>query len=315
MTNTEPLLLIAFNRPDHFRQLIERLRETKPQRIYIAVDGPREGDETDSVAVRDTRELVKQIDWTDQIFTLFQENNLGCGLGVSTAISWFFSQEERGIILEDDILPRESFFEFCSELLDRYAGDPHVLAISGCNFVPPEHLSEPTAYRFSRVPHIWGWATWRDKWAVHDLDISDWRSRMSWRKLWEVSGHSVGGMVFWRSIFDLMANGKIDTWDMQLVFAGMERDMLTATSNTNLVDNIGWGDGATHTTIRPDHVRPSSEIELPTIPIPVVVDQKADAWSRANVFGATTKGLVQQGIRYVRRGPQKLSIQTEDSWQ
>ena len=41
MSVTEPLLLIAFNRPDHFEQLIERLRESEPQRIYVAVDGPR----------------------------------------------------------------------------------------------------------------------------------------------------------------------------------------------------------------------------------------------------------------------------------
>lgn len=303
MTVRDPVLLIAFNRPDHFGQLIERLRETRPQRIYIAVDGPRSGNVDDTVAVAKTRDLVAAIDWTQEIHTLFQETNLGCGVGVSTAISWFFRHEERGIILEDDILPRESFFEFCSELLDRYAGDPHVLAISGCNFVPPEHLSEPTPYRFSRVPHIWGWATWRDKWAIHDLDISDWNSRMSWRKLLKVSGYSPGGVVFWRSIFNLMASGKIDTWDMQLVFAGMERDMYTATSNVNLVDNIGFGDLATHTEVRPAYLRPSEEIKLPTDYVAVDVDEKADAWSRKVVFGATTSGLIGQAVRYFRRKP------------
>ena len=296
-----PLLLIAFNRPDHFAQLIERLRETEPARIYIAVDGPRDGNEVDSTAVTATRELVSTIDWTSDVHTLFQDSNLGCGLGVSTALNWFFSNEERGIILEDDILPKESFFGFCSELLDRYAGHPHVLAISGCNFVPPEFLSAPTSYRFSRVPHIWGWATWRDKWAIHDLDISDWREQMPLRQLWEVSGHSVGGLVFWRSIFDLMAAGKIDTWDMQLVFAGMARDMYTATSNVNLVDNIGFGDNATHTEVRPPYLRQSENISLPPSPVAVAVDEKADAWSREVVFGATTKGLIEQGFRYLKQ--------------
>jgi hypothetical protein len=299
----DPLLLIAFNRPEQFAQLIERLRETRPQRIYIAIDGPRLGNESDAISVAATRQLVSTIDWTSDVLTLFQEKNLGCGMGVSTAINWFFSHEERGIILEDDILPRESFFEFCSELLDRYAGDPHVLAISGCNFVPPEHLSSPGSYRFSRVPHIWGWATWRDKWAIHDLDISDWNSRMPWRKLLKVSGYSPGGVVFWRSIFNLMASGKIDTWDMQLVFAGMERDMYTATSNVNLVDNIGFGDLATHTEVRPTYLRSSEEIGLPIEYVAVEVDEKADAWSRKVVFGATTSGLIGQAVRYFKRKP------------
>lgn len=297
----DPLLLIAFNRPDHFSQLIERLREIKPARIYVAVDGPREGRLVDSATVPATRELVASIDWTTDVHTLFQESNLGCGLGVSTALNWFFSKEERGIILEDDILPQDSFFEFCSELLDRHSGDPHVLAISGCNFVPPKFISGRSAYRFSRVPHIWGWATWRDKWAIHELDISDWREQMPMRKLWEVSGRSLGGLVFWRSIFNLMAAGKIDTWDMQLVFAGMARDMYTATSNVNLIDNIGFDEDATHTEARPPYLRQSENILMPTSPADVAVDEKADAWSREVVFGATTKGLIEQGLRYLKQ--------------
>ena len=296
-----PLLLIAFNRPDHFAQLIERLRETEPPRIYVAVDGPRSGNPVDAAAVSATRDLVSAIDWTSDVHTLFQDSNLGCGLGVSTALNWFFSHEERGIILEDDILPQESFFGFCSELLNRYAGDPHVLAISGCNFVPPEFLSAPTSYRFSRVPHIWGWATWRDKWAIHDLDISDWREQMPTSQLWKAGGKSIGGFVFWRTIFDLMAAGKIDTWDMQLVFAGMARDMYTATSNVNLIDNIGFGDGATHTEVRPPYLRVSENIALPTAPVAVAIDEQADRWSREVVFGATTKGLIDQGLRYLKQ--------------
>jgi len=298
---SEPLLLIAFNRPDHFAQLIERLRETKPQRIYVAVDGPRSNHPTDAERVQQTRDLIASIDWTGDVHTLIQETNLGCGQGVSTALTWFFDHEERGIILEDDILPRTSFFDFCAELLDRYEQDEGVLAISGCNFVPPEHQSHPRdAYRFSRVPHIWGWATWRRSWRLHSLDMSNWRDRMSTRQLWEIAGHSPGGFVFWRSIFDLMARNQVDTWDMQLVFEGMSRGMLTATSNVNLVDNIGFGGMATHTEVKPTYLRKSEEIALPTTTIAVQVDEEADVWSRNVVFGATTSGLFGQAFRYVR---------------
>lgn len=307
MGSDEPLLLIAYNRPDHFAQVIQRLREVGPNKIYVAIDGPRDGHLEDARQVQATRDLVHTIDWTDAVQTLIQPVNLGCGLGVSTALNWFFDQEERGIILEDDILPQESFFEFCTELLDRYAQDDRVLAISGCNFVPPDFQSSPgSAYRFSRVPHIWGWATWRRSWTLHSLDMSNWRDRMSTRKLWEVSGHSAGGFIFWRSIFELMAQNKVDTWDMQLVFEGMTRDMFTATSNVNLVDNIGFGVSATHTEVRPTYLRVSEEVTLPTDPIPVEVDERADAWSRKVVFGATTPGLIGQGIRYLKQSLQTV---------
>ena len=301
MPADEPLLLLAFNRPEHFIRLIDHLRPVAPSRIYIAVDGPRTGHPTDAERVQATRDAIGLIDWPAEIHTLIREENLGCGLGVSSAISWFFSQVERGIILEDDILPRPTFFEFCTELLDRHADDEEVFGISGCNFVPPEFISDPGPYRFSRIPHIWGWASWRRAWEPYSLDISGWQQRLSLRQLWALSGHSVGGTVFWKSIFDLMARGQVDTWDMQVVYMCMERGMMTATSNVNLVDNVGWGDAATHTFDRPAHVRPSADIELPTRAMPVIVDAKADAWSQEHVFGATTRGLVRQGIRYVKQ--------------
>ena len=302
MSVTEPLLLIAFNRPDLFERLIERLRETKPEKIYVAVDGPRPDHPEDATKVARTRELISTIDWTEDVQVLAQGSNLGCGQGVSTALSWFFGQEERGIVLEDDILPQPTFFGFCTELLDRYVDDERVLAISGCNFVPVEFQSHPELpYRFSRVPHIWGWATWRRSWELHSLDMSDWRHRMSLRQLWEVSGRSLQGMLFWRSIFDLLARSQIDTWDMQYTFEGMVRGMSTATSNVNLVDNIGFGAEATHTEIRPSYLRTSENIEIPLAAVPVEVDELADGWSRAHVFQATAGGMVGQGFRYLKR--------------
>lgn len=302
MTTNEPVLLIAFNRPDEFTALIERLRETQPRHLYVAIDGPRAGNADDAINVSRCRDLVATIDWTQDVRTNFQEHNLGCGRGVATALNWFFESEERGIILEDDILPQPSFFDFCSELLDRFEDDDRVFAISGCNFVPPAHQSQPaSSYRFSRVPHIWGWATWRRSWDLYRFDMSEWTTRMSNRRLWRVSGRSPSGFVFWRSIFDLMARQQVDTWDMQLVFEGMVRDMWTATSNVNLVDNIGFGGEATHTERRPEYLRPSENLTFPLSHPPVIVDERADGWSRQVVFEATTQGLIAQGRRYLEQ--------------
>ena len=172
MTVTEPILVIAFNRPDHLTVLIGRLREIQPKKIYFAVDGPRKNKDGEAEKVALCRNLADSIDWDCQVITNFQESNLGCGLGVSTAITWFFENEERGIILEDDIIPDPSFYPFCTELLRRYELDLAVFAISGCNFVPPDQISVSNGYRFSQVPHIWGWASWRDRWAQYQLDIT-----------------------------------------------------------------------------------------------------------------------------------------------
>ena len=48
-------------------------------------------------------------------------------------------------------------------------------------------------------------------------------------------------------IFDEVKAGKIDTWDYQLDFANYFNNGLTIIPNENLISNIGFGAGATHT--------------------------------------------------------------------
>ena len=301
MTVTEPLLVIAFNRPDHLSVLIDRLREVKPEKIYFAVDGPREDKPGERQSVQACRDLVKMIDWDCTVVTNFQETNLGCGLGVSTAVTWFFESEERGIILEDDIIPDPSFFPFCAELLGRYESDPRVFAISGCNFVPREHMSSQGAYRFSQVPHIWGWATWRDRWALYQFDLSGWRKELPIQELWSKSGKSIPATVFWAGTFELLAHKEVDTWDGQLVHMCMKNGMLTANSNTNLVENIGFNEQATHTKKDLGDLLPINPVTLPTAPVPIRVDHKADSWTRAHHFRATWRGMLYQGYTFLKR--------------
>lgn len=301
MAVTEPILVIGFNRPDLLSQVLQRLREVEASSIYLAVDGPRPTKSGEEARVQACRDLASTIDWPCEVHTLFQDSNLGCGVGVSTAISWFFSHVERGIILEDDIIADPTFFEFCSELLDRYEHDERVFAVTGCNFVPAEAQSHPEdAYRFSRVAHIWGWATWRRSWDAYRLDIAGWRRDLPPRKLWRSGGSSLSGALFWAMTFELMARKQVDTWDAQLVFAAMRSDQLIATCNTNLVDNIGFGADATHTLVDVDTL-PVGSVHLPTTPVRVEADEKADAWTRLNHFQVTLPGIAHQTFNYASR--------------
>ena len=305
---TEPVLVMAFNRPDHLQVLLGRLRQVQPTRLYVAIDGPRIDREGEDAQVQACRALVASVDWDCAVHTLFQESNLGCGLGVSTAINWFFTNEDRGIILEDDIIPDPSFFPYCAELLDRYENDERVFAISGCNFVPPAAQSHPEqAYRFSQVPHIWGWATWRRTWDKHRLDISGWRGDLPATKLWARSGHSLPASVYWAGTFELLARKEVDTWDGQFVLASMVAGQLTATSNVNLIENIGFGETATHTIEDRNELQPITPMILPTPPVAVVLDGKADAWTRRHHFRATWRGMLDQADRYRKQRKARAS--------
>ncbi len=288
MMTTEPVLLTGFNRPDAMRRVIDRLREVRPSSLYLAIDGPRADAPADVERVQACRQLVGKIDWECDLHTLLQEENLGCGRGMSTAVTWFFDQVERGIILEDDVLPDPSFFGFCAELLARYADDDRVFAVSGCNLVPKEQILDPSApYRFSRIPTVWGWATWRRSWRTYRLDIRRWRSELGVARLARTLGRSTTMTAFWATEFELTGRGNVDTWDWQLTYAAMRNDQLVATSNVNLVENIGFGPDATHTHGEAARLDAPQSIELPMDDVPMVWDQSGDEWATRNHFGGS----------------------------
>lgn len=295
------MLLVAFNRPNETARVIERLREVKPTKIYFAVDGARE-DRPDEVSlVSQTQKLVCEFDWECEIKTAFQSKNLGCGLGVSTAIDWVFSQEDTVIVLEDDILPEVSFFPFCKELLELYKDDERVFAISACSFVPPKFLIQSESYRFTPETHVWGWAIWKRSWERYVFDITDWRNELTFSQLRQRLGGSWLAAFLWSKLFDLVAQKKIDTWDYQLAFAGLRSNSLIANSNFNLTENLGFGDIATHTKRIPKYVRPTDEIEFPLNHPDVKLDAVANNWTQKNVNGATfLSGLILFG-RYLRK--------------
>ena len=115
-----PVLLIAFNRPEMTQKTFDAIRVAKPSELFIAVDGPRANHPSDVEQSKKVQEITKQVDWPCNLHTLFREKNVGCGYGPSGAISWAFESCDRLIILEDDCVASPSFFQFCTEMLERY---------------------------------------------------------------------------------------------------------------------------------------------------------------------------------------------------
>jgi hypothetical protein len=296
----DAVLLVGFNRPKETKVVIDRLRQVKPKNIYFAVDGARSDRPGEKLLVAEVRDLVSAFDWDCTVLTRFPDTNLGCGAGVSTAISWALESEESLIILEDDIVPEISFFRYCDELLDYYKDDNEVYAISGCNFVPPEILPDGESYRFSAIPHVWGWAVWRRSWEKYSFDISDWRQDLPIRELRKSLGGSMLATFMWARIFDLMAAGKIDTWDYQLCYAILKSKSKVATANVSAVTNIGFGNNATHTALAPGYLRDSQEIKFPLNHPAKEINRASDMWTQRNAMGANTFGIARAAKKAIR---------------
>jgi len=185
---------------------------------------------------------MEGIDWDCEVKTLFREENLGVRVAVSSAITWFFEQEEQGIIIEDDCLADPSFFDYCETLLDRYRDDERIMHIGGNCFLPD--LDPEASYFFSRFPHIWGWATWRDAWEHYSSTSLDFESEF---EAIRPTFSSPGEEAYWFDTYSRYFDGEFDTWDYGWTFSVWRQQGLAVYPAVNLVRNIGFGADASHT--------------------------------------------------------------------
>ena len=240
-----PVLFLVFNRPETTKLVFEEIKKAKPPRLYIAADGPRGDKSGEAEKVKQVREYVMgNVDWDCELRTLFRDENLGCKYAVSSAIDWFFENEEMGIILEDDCLPSQSFFWFCEELLERYKDDERIFIISGYNKQSTWN-DEKYDYFFSHFGGIWGWASWRRAWNHYDINMPDIQEFIDIGHFENLLGNKVG-IARKKDILNVIRE-KIDTWDYQWGYARHKNSAMACVPSKSLIENIGFGSDSTHT--------------------------------------------------------------------
>jgi hypothetical protein len=238
-----PVLYIVFNRLDTVKQTFIEIQKARPSKFFIAADGPRNlAEKKKTEEVRDY--ILKNINWKCQVKTLFRDKNLGCKFAVSGALTWFFKNVKMGIILEDDCLPTQSFFRFCSEMLEKYKNNNVISQISGTNVERKSKIEE--SYLFSRCFGIWGWATWARAWKDYDIQMKKWPKtrKLTYLKL---RGYSFLDRLRHLRLYELAYKNKVDTWDSQWDYACKSKDKLCIIPKKNLISNIGFKGEATHT--------------------------------------------------------------------
>jgi hypothetical protein len=283
-----PVLFIVFNRPETTRLVFDAIRAARPPKLYIAADGPRASRPEETQHCEEVRSIATAVDWPCEVHTLFRERNLGCRMGVSSGVSWFFEHEPEGIILEDDVLPLPTFFDFCDEMLDRYRNDDRVAMISGSNLVSNRFQAQES-YFFTYYCNIWGWASWRRVWQHYDVNMAAWPAWRDGHGLKKIAGGRFYFETYWRRVFDAAHLGNIDTWDYQWTFTCWRLGALTLLPARNQIRNLGFGTDATHTTADAPEFVTAARVQpliFPLIhPKDVVRQPKADEAIGSTVFG------------------------------
>lgn len=228
-----------------FSKLILRLGQVKPVNLLIYFDGPKDND-IDREKVIKTRAVLKSINWDCNLRISAQSENLGCGVAMNSAISWGFELFEALIILEDDILPSVSFFDFMSLSLEKFKNETQILGIGGFNrgIYNLDH-AEARNMVLSKYPSIWGWGTWKDRWLTYDLNILD--KRLNYFSILRQNNYNLIMVFYFLYNFKKISHKKLDTWDYQLTYLAFISKKFFVLPGSNLVENIGIGLDSTHT--------------------------------------------------------------------
>ena len=237
-----PILVLAFNRADHVSKAMAAIREYHPDKVYLACDGPRVtrvGEEEKVEAVKKT--MLDAIDWPCNVKTLFRTENLGCANAVFEAITWFFENEEYGIICEDDVILSLDFFKLCEDLLPRYANEEKIMEISARNH--SRRTDFYNSYVFSQCYHCWGWASWRRAWKKMDMSMSA-TNRMTIPFLIKRLGLFRGIMMLYYFKNALNHLDSFNSWATRWYLSILDNDGLVLVPGVNLAINIGMYDGA-----------------------------------------------------------------------
>lgn len=230
MSNS-PILILGYARTERILEMIKLVLQLGERDVYLSLDGPR----NDSVAKAQEFLLneIKLMNLKQNIKVRKNLDNQGVAVSVISGIDWFFSHEEFGIIIEDDLHFTRDFLSWCEWANSTYREDRDIFMISGNRFHGKGEIT------YAHYPQTWGWATWQDRWR----EI---------RPLYEGKSFRISKIYcyisnFWTGGTLRILSTVTDTWDILIAKHMKELGLLAVLPPVNLVSNLGADSFSTHT--------------------------------------------------------------------
>ena len=237
--NNIAVLYITFSRPEYAKKSFAAIKQSKPQKLYFYSNKARENNLEEIERNNCVRNLINEIDWDCDLKTYFRESYVDVYTSLFSAIDWVFQNEQKAIIVEEDCVASNAFFDFCKQMLDLYENDKRIWLISGDNFFEKEFMLN-TDYIFSRTSAIYGWASWKDRWLQLDREMKDWDVFKNEKVLFKYFRNKSMTQFHLKRLTNFKSNIKnAPAWDYLFGYTIIKNNGLRITPKYNLVSNIG----------------------------------------------------------------------------
>jgi hypothetical protein len=241
-----PILLFCYTRLDKLILTVEALKNNYlalHSELFIFSDNGKT--EIECIKVLEVRQYLKTIEGFRKIKIVEAEKNSGLANSIIKGVTEAFKKYDKVIVLEDDLITSVNFLNFMNASINFYQDSPQVFSISGYSF-PIKGLPPDTVY-FTKRASSWGWATWKDRWENIDWEVKDYlifqknyRKKRDFNKM----GSDLSDMLH------KQMRGKIDSWAIRWCYHQYKNNLYTVYPSVSKIQNIGFGNAATHTVER-----------------------------------------------------------------
>lgn len=245
-----PVALIFFKRIEKTIQILDRIAQVRPKKLYLISDGARNDEERELVE-ECRRQVDARIDWECEVIRDYAVENAGVYDRIGLGALRILSRESSAIFLEDDNLPELSFFAFCEEMLNKYRDVEDVLWVCGTNYLYEYEPPDESDYVFTRHMLPCGWASWGHKFPkYYDGDMLLLKNPAIYKKLedWAAAG-ALNRQIWrgWMSELHRIETGKRpNSWDYQMSLTLVAHGLLGIVPRFNQIRNIGVDIHSTH---------------------------------------------------------------------
>ncbi len=161
-----PIVLFAYNRPDHLLNTLNSLKENDladQSALYIFCDGPKGNATIEQLDnIEQVRIVAKSDQWCKEVNIIERIENLGLARSIITGVTEIINKYGRVVVLEDDIVTTPGFLTYMNQALDIYQDEPKVMHVAG--YFYPLNLNVKSDTFFLPLGTCWGWATWKESW-------------------------------------------------------------------------------------------------------------------------------------------------------
>lgn len=243
--NGIPIALFLWKRTENLRQILQGIKAYSPRTLMVIIDGPAKPDD-----IEPNRKVIETIEIFAKavsfpVILKTSDFNLGLKRSFLEGFTFVFSHADEVIVLEDDTIPHPSFFCFCEYYLNTLRNDRRVVAINGSLRVNPE-MKDKLGIRadfYNKVFCPWGWATWKTKFlSVYNPNIQRFKLRDKIRAVYYLRNLELFRKRY--SVLRRIIDGTLSTWDVQLQWNIVLKNLRVLTCQYNLITNVGLDDSA-----------------------------------------------------------------------